>query len=170
MNKLNENLLNCINIFLEIKDTNKLCKVSRFLRDCIKNSNQLRKIYYVNLLKKGNKKNFINKNFSNLVLTNLELSKITFWHCNFINTTFKKCDMKHDKFGLYTTLTNCKFIDCDLSNSRFDYTIVSKTSFTNCLLQNSKWLKCEYNRSTKINKVDLTKHYLNNKYLLSINI
>lgn len=170
MNKLNENLLNCINIFLGIKDTNKLCKVSRFLRDCVKNSNQLRKTYYINLLKKGNKKNFINKNFSNLILTNLELSKITFWHCNFINTTFKKCDMKHDKFGLYTTLTNCKFIDCDLSNSRFDYTIVSKTSFTNCLLQNSKWLKCEYNRSTKINKVDLTKHYLNNKYLLSINI
>ena len=78
MNKLNENLLNCINIFLEIKDTNKLCKVSRFLRDCIKNSNQLRKTYYINLLKKGNKKNFINKNFSNLILTNLELSKITF--------------------------------------------------------------------------------------------
>ena len=170
MNKLNENLLNCINIFLEIEETNELCKVSQFLRDYIKNSNKLRQIHYIDLLKERNIKTFVNKNFSNIVLTDLKLSKITFWHCNFTNTTFKKCDMKRDNFGLYTNLKNCKFIDCDLRNSNFDYTIIKKTSFTNCLLQNSKWFKCNYNLSTKINKLDLRQHYLNNKYLLSINV
>lgn len=94
-------------------------------------------------------------NIQDQVYANIKIINLTFYHSNFSNVTFKKCDLTELAAFDNTTFINCHFKGCKIGfllfsgshfyNCIFESCSIKQADFDSSIVKDSLFKKCKFN-------------------------